>query len=121
MDPVGYEGPLRAILLVANFDAVAAVQHVLALAMALVIYLLLVRRGAARWLAALAVAPVLLDAYQLQAEQTLMPDVVFEALVVAGIAPLLWRGTTPPGTALLARPLPPAPPPPPPHPPTPPA
>ena len=27
MDPVGYKGPLRAILLVANFDAVATVQH----------------------------------------------------------------------------------------------
>src|SRR6266700_6272544 len=47
MDPVGYEGPLRAILLVSNFDAVAAVQHVLSLAMAMVIYLLLRRRGAA--------------------------------------------------------------------------
>ena len=31
MDPVGYKGPLRAILLVANFNAVAAVQHLLGL------------------------------------------------------------------------------------------
>lgn len=91
MDPVGYEGPLRAILLVANFDAVAAVQHVLALAMALVIYLLLRRRGAARWLAALAIAPVLLDAYQLQTEQTIMPGTLFEAVIVAGLAILLWQ------------------------------
>ena len=42
-------------------------------------------------LAALAVAPVLFDAYQLNAEQTIMPDVLFEALVVAGIVLLLWR------------------------------
>jgi hypothetical protein len=90
MDPVGYKGPLRAILLVANFDAVAAVQHLLGLAMAVVIYLLLLRRGASRWLAALAIAPVLLDAYQLQIEQTIMPDVWFEALIVAGLAILLW-------------------------------
>src|SRR6266550_6858526 len=61
MDPVGYKGPLRAILLVANFDAVAAVQHLLGLAMAVAIYLLLLRRGVSRWLAALAIAPVLLD------------------------------------------------------------
>jgi hypothetical protein len=91
MDPVGYKGPLRGILSVANFDTVAAVQHLLGLGMAVVIYLLLVRRGTSRWLAALAVAPVLLDGYQLQIEQMIMPDVWFEALIVAGLAILLWQ------------------------------
>jgi hypothetical protein len=90
MDPVGYKGPLRAILLVANFDAVVAVQHLLALAMAVLIYLLVLRRGGPRWLAALAIAPLLLDAYQIQAEQTIMPGTWFEALIVAGLAILLW-------------------------------
>jgi hypothetical protein len=91
MDPVGYKGPLRAILAVGNFDAVAAFQHLLGLGMAVVIYLLLLRRGTPRWLAALAIAPVLLDAYQLQIEQEIMPDTVFEALIVAGLAILLWQ------------------------------
>ena len=91
MDPVGYKGPLRAILYVANFGAVAAVQHLLGLAMAVVIYVLLLRRGVSRWLAALAIAPVLLDAYQLQTEQAIMPGTWFEALIVAGLAILLWR------------------------------
>jgi len=91
MDPVGYKGPLRAILAVANFDTVAAVQHLLGLAMAVVIYALLLRRGVSRWLAALAIAPVLLDAYQLQIEQTVMPDSWFETLIVAGLAILLWQ------------------------------
>ena len=99
MDPVGYKGPLRAILFVANFDAVAAVQHLLGLAMAVLIYLLLLRRGVSRWLAALAIAPVLLDAYQLQIEQTIMPDVWFEALIVAGLAILLWPPAGPAGGA----------------------
>jgi len=90
MDPVGYKGPLRVILVVGNFNAVAAVQHLLGLAMAVVIYLLLRRCGVSRWLAALAIAPVLLDAYQLQIEQMVMPDVWFEALIVAGLAILLW-------------------------------
>jgi hypothetical protein len=90
-DPEGYKAPLRAILFVANLDMVAAVQHLLGLAMAVVIYVLLVRRGASRWLAALAIAPVLLDAYQLQQEQTIMPTTWFEALLVAGLAVLLWR------------------------------
>ena len=91
MDPVGYKGPLRAILAVADFNAVAAVQHLLGLALAVLLYLLLLRRGTPRWLAALAMAPLLLDAYQVQIEQTLMPDIWFEALIVAGLAILLWR------------------------------
>ena len=91
MDPVGYKGPLRAILPVGGFDAVAAVQHLLGLAMAVLIYLLLLRRGVSRWLAALAIAPVLLDAYQLQNEQAIMPGTWFEALIVAGLAILAWR------------------------------
>jgi hypothetical protein len=90
-DPEGYKLPLRAILLVTNFDTVIAIQHLLGLAMAAVIYVLLLRRGAPRWLAALAIAPVLLDAYQLQNEQTIMPGTWFEALIVAGIAILLWQ------------------------------
>ena len=93
-DPVGYEGPLKAILLVGNFDLVAAVQHLLGLAMAVVIYALLLRRGVSRWLAALAIAPVLLDAYQLQNEQTILPGTFFQALTVAGFAVLLWRPRT---------------------------
>jgi hypothetical protein len=90
-DPEGYKLPLRGILLVGNFNAVAAVQHLLGLGIAVVLYVLLLRRGVPRWLAALAAAPILLDAYQLQSEQTIMPSVWFEALIVAGIAILLWQ------------------------------
>jgi hypothetical protein len=96
MDPAGYKAPLRAILWLANFGAVTAVQHLLGLAMAVVLYLLLLRRGLPRWLAALAVAPLLLDAYQVQNEQLIMPGTWFEALIVAGLAILLWQ-PGPPG------------------------
>jgi hypothetical protein len=90
-DPSGYTGMLKAVLLAGNLDAVALVQHLLGLGMAVVIYVLLLRRGAARWLAALAIAPVLLDGYELQNEQTIMPGTLFQALIVAGLAILLWR------------------------------
>jgi hypothetical protein len=90
-DPVGYKVPLTVILLFGNLQTVAAVQHLLGLAMAVTIYAVLLRRGTARWLAALAAAPVLLDAYQLQMEQTIMPDVWSEALIVGGLALLLWH------------------------------
>ena len=92
-DPLGYSLlVLRPVLIFGgNLAYVALVQHGLGMAMAGALYALMVRRGAWRWLAALAVAPVLLDAYQLNAEQTIMPDVLFETLLVAGIVLLLWQ------------------------------
>ncbi|HEX7994504.1 MAG TPA: hypothetical protein VF506_11325, partial [Streptosporangiaceae bacterium] len=72
-DPVGYKAPLRAILAVGNLGTVTAIQHLLGLAMAAAIYMVLIRRDVPRWLAAIAVAPLLLDAYQIQIEQNIMP------------------------------------------------
>jgi hypothetical protein len=92
-DPLGYSLLILrpALMFGLNLAYVALLQHVLGMAMAGALYALMLRRGVYRWLAALAVAPVLLDAYQLNAEQTIMPDVLFEALLVAGIALLLWQ------------------------------
>jgi hypothetical protein len=90
-DPAGYEAPLRFIVLIGNLTTVVAVQHALGLAMGAALYVLLVRRGSRRWIAAMGAAPVLLDAYQVQMEQTIMPDACFEALIVAGLVLLLWR------------------------------
>ncbi len=90
-EPLGYTAVLRVVLTVGNLGTVAGIQHLLGLAIAVVLYAVVLRRGAPRWLAALAAAPVLLDAYELQMEQMIMPDVWFEALIVAGLAVLLWR------------------------------
>ncbi|HYB86338.1 MAG TPA: phospholipid carrier-dependent glycosyltransferase [Streptosporangiaceae bacterium] len=98
-DPPGYQILIKPVLAVADPSLIAAIQHVLGLAMAVVLYVVLLRRGVPRWLAALATAPVLLDAYQLQIEQTIMPDVMFEACIVAGLAALLWQPR--PRTALI--------------------
>ena len=84
-DPPGYELILKVFLRVGTLPMVVAVQHLLGLAMAVALYLILRRRGVPRWLAALATAPILLDAYQLQIEQSIMPDTAFEALIVAGL------------------------------------
>jgi hypothetical protein len=90
-DPLGYRYLLKILMVAGNVTTVAAIQHLLGLAMAVTLYIVLLRRGTVKWLAALAVAPVLLDAYQIQMEQTIMPDVWFEAIIVAGLAVLLWR------------------------------
>ena len=102
LDPLGYSYLLLRPVLVAGGGpaAVAALQHAFGLAMGTCLYLLAMRLGAPRWLAVLAAAPVLLDAYQVQAEQMIMPDVLFEALIVAAVTVLLWRPD--PGLARLA-------------------
>jgi hypothetical protein len=92
-DPPGYQLALKPLVALFNLSAIAAIQHLLGLGMAVALYLVLLRRGAPRWLSALATAPVLLDAYQLQIEQNVMPDVMFEALIVTGLVALLWRTT----------------------------
>ena len=100
-DPIGYTLlVLRPVLMFANLGFVALLQHAAGLAMAVALYALMLRRGVARPLAALAVAPVLLDAYQLNAEQTIMPDVLFQALVVAGLVVLLWQPRPGPGLVI---------------------
>src|ERR1700691_3784870 len=102
-DPLGYTlFVLRPVLMFADLAYVALLQHVLGMAMAVALYALMLRRGVARWLAALAVAPVLLDAYQLNAEQTIMPDVLFETLLVAGMVLLLWQRRAALGLVILA-------------------
>ena len=102
LDPLGYSYLLpRPVLLAGGgLAGVAALQHLIGLAMGACLYALLLRHGAGRWLAALAAAPVLLDSYQVQAEQMIMPDVLFEALIVAAMTLLLWRPE--PGLARVA-------------------
>ena len=92
LDPLGYTYLLLRPVLRAGggLTGVAVAQHALGLAMAACLYALAIRYGPGRWLAALAAAPVLLDAYQVEAEQTIMPDVLFEALIVAAMTVLLW-------------------------------
>ena len=92
LDPLGYTYLLLRPVLEAGggLTGVAVAQHALGLAMAACLYALAIRYGTGRWLAALAAAAVLLDAYQVEAEQTIMPDVLFEALVVAAMTLLLW-------------------------------
>ena len=97
--PEGYQVLLRLLDPVGGLALVAAVQHVFGLAMAIAVYALLTRRRVPRWAATLAAAPVLLDAYQLQLEQTVMPDVLFETMIAAGLVLLLWP--RPPGHTSL--------------------
>jgi hypothetical protein len=79
------------LLKVGNLLVVAAVQHVLGLGIGIAIYVVCMRYGVSRWLAVAAAAPILMDAYQLQIEQNIMSEALFEALLAAAMLVLLWH------------------------------
>lgn len=89
--PFGYSALLLLLPLESGLDVVPAFQHLLGLLMAVAIYALLLRLGVRRWLAALATAPVLLDAFQLNLEQQIMSETLFEVLILGGLVVLLWN------------------------------
>src|SRR5271154_388393 len=60
-----------------SFVAVAAVQHAMGIGIGVLIYLLARRYGLPGWAATLATLPVFFDAYQLQLEQDMVPDISF--------------------------------------------
>ena len=71
--------------------ALIIVQHLIGLAMVVLLYALLRRRGVSRLLATCAVVPAALDAYLIQIEHTIMSETIFHATLVAAIALLLWK------------------------------
>lgn len=91
--PVGYVLYLLLPVLsvVDDVMAVVAVQHVIGLATAVVLYLLLRRWGVGRWVATLGTLPVLFDSLQLVLEHTVLSDTLFVFLAVCGLAALSWR------------------------------
>jgi hypothetical protein len=70
---------------------ITVVQHLLGLVTATLAYALLRRWGAGRWPAALATVPVHFDGMQLVLEHSVLSDVLFDLLVVAGVGSLAWH------------------------------
>jgi hypothetical protein len=87
--PAGYPVFLKALSWTDALWLVPLLQHLAGLAAAVALYTLLVRRGLARPVAALAAAPVLLDAYQVALEHFIMAEALFAALLVAALYALL--------------------------------
>ena len=67
-------------------------QHLLGLAEGAMIYAVLSRWGARRWLAALAAVPVLFDPLQLDLEQYVLSDVCAAFFLLTALVVLAWRG-----------------------------
>jgi hypothetical protein len=89
--PIAYPSFLRVLPFDWSLAVIPVVQHLFGLVMATIIYATLARLGVRRWLAALAAAPVLLDAYQLNIEQHVLSETLFELFLLSACAVLLWR------------------------------
>ena len=87
----GYSILLIPAVLAHNLASVVAVQHLLGLATAVLIYATCLHFGARRWLAALATIPVLFDPLQLDLEQYILTDVSATFLVVVALIVLVWK------------------------------
>ena len=98
----GYSLLLMPAVLAHNLSFVVAIQHLMGLATAVLIYATLIHFGARRWLAALATIPVLFDPLQLDIEQYILADVSATFLVVVALVVLLWKREAIGNTAAVA-------------------
>ena len=90
--PLGYGVFLRGSMFgTGRLILVPIVQHVLVLAAAVLVYVVVLRLTRRPWLAALATVPVLLDVLQLAVEQTVVSDALFQVLLVAAIGCAVLR------------------------------
>lgn len=80
-----------------SFAVVTALQHLMGLALAVMIYAVLRRYRLPGWGATLAATPVLFSAYQIQLEHEILPSASFGVFVMAAVTlRLWWRDERPP-------------------------
>lgn len=99
--PIGYPLFLAPLLQLDNLAVIPIIQHILALAAAVLLYCTLVRVGLWPWLAAVGTSAFLLDGFQLNIEQWVMADTLFETLLVIAFCSLLWNHRPGWGAALI--------------------
>ncbi len=90
----GYSLFLRLLLPFHSLTLVTAVQHLMGLAVAVLIYVLLRRNNVSKTWSAIATLPVLLDGYIIEDEHMVMAETVFTFCLMAAVTLLLWRPET---------------------------
>jgi hypothetical protein len=94
MDPTrtsGYSIFLRFLMPLHSFGLVTVLQHLMGLAVGVMIYALARRRfGAPAWLSVLMTLPVLYDGFEIQLEHLILSDTLFLFIAMLAITVLLW-------------------------------
>ena len=87
----GYSLFLRLLLPFHSLTLVTALQHLMGLTVAVLIYLLLRRSKVSKTWSAIATLPVLLDGYIIEDEHLVMAETVFTFALMVAVTLLLWR------------------------------
>jgi hypothetical protein len=95
LDPTrvsGYSIFLKILEPLHSYAAITILQHLMGLAVAVMIYALARHRfGAPAWLAVLATVPVLYDGFEVQLEHLIMADIPFLFVFTLALTLLLWE------------------------------
>ena len=99
LDPVrvsGYSIWLKILQPFHSYALITILQHLMGLAVAVMVYALARHRfGAPAWLATLATVPVLYDGFEIELEHLIMSDVPFLFLLTLAMTLLLWDRSGP--------------------------
>jgi hypothetical protein len=98
----GYSLFLRLLLPFHSMTLVTGLQHLMGLAVAVMVYALLRRNGVAKLWATVASLPVLLDGYMIEDEHLIMTETLFTFLLMVALLLLLWRKRVTWWAALIA-------------------
>jgi hypothetical protein len=98
----GYSFFLRALLPFHSLTLVTVVQHLMGLAVAVMIYVLLRHYNVSKLWSTVATLPVLLDGYVIEDEHLIMTETLFTFLLVVALLMLLWRREVSWWVALIA-------------------
>ncbi|MFF5208671.1 hypothetical protein [Streptosporangium sp. NPDC000396] len=88
--PIGYSFLLKLLQPLHSLEAVAVLQHLIGLAVAVLVYVPL-RRVLPGWAATLVVVPVLFDELQILLEHMILAETLFTLLVTGAVAVLMRR------------------------------
>ena len=87
----GYSFFLRALLPFHSLTLVVTIQHLMGLAVAVMIYVLLRRNGVSKLWSTVATLPQLLDGYIIEDEHMIMTETVFTFLLMIAMLIVLWK------------------------------
>ncbi len=89
--PGGYAVFLKLLEPLHSYAAVTILQHLMGVAVGVMVYALARHRfGVAPWIAALAAVPVLYDGFQIELEHLILSDALFEFMLFLAVTLLLW-------------------------------